>query len=439
MKKYFILFAILFSGTIYSQGEWITLPNAPFVQRNDDAFFITPEIGWVVNGWGEIWKTNNGGESWLKQFNSPATYFRSVGFADSLTGFAGNLGTEEFSGSTDTNLIYKTIDGGKHWSPVSINGGEPRGICGINVVNQDVIYAVGRVRGPSYFIRSTDGGNSFSAQDLNSLAAGLLDLYFFNPDTGFVLGLSNVTHAQSRGIVLKTTDGGFSWDTVYVSSRNGEWCWKINFPSKKVGYISLQRNVGSPVNFLKTTDGGNSWFEKEFLSQPYFVQGIGFADENTGWIGGNSTQTTYGTTDGGDTWFPADFGVRINRFRFFGDSLGYAMGQTVYKYKKGGFTSVDLENPVIAEGLRLQQNYPNPFNPETIISFSVPFKTEPNQLIQLKVYDVLGKEVTTLVNEVKEPGEYSVLFDARGLSSGVYYYTLRSGNETTSKKLVLIK
>lgn len=115
------------------------------------------------------------------------------------------------------------------------------------------------------------------------------------------------------------------------------------------------------------------------------------------------------------------------------------MGQTVYKYKKGGFTSVDLKSPIIAEGLRLQQNYPNPFNPETIISFSVPFKTEPNQLIQLKVYDVLGKEVTTLVNEVKEPGEYSVLFDARGLSSGVYYYTLRSGNETTSKKLVLIK
>lgn len=272
MKKYFLLFTVLLSGTIYSQGEWIILPNAPFVQRNDDAFFVTPETGWVVNGWGEIWKTNDGGESWWKQFNSPTTYFRSVGFVDSLTGFAGNLGTEEFGGATDANLIYKTINGGRNWEPVSINSGQPRGICGIFVVNNDVIYAAGRVRGPSYFIRSTDGGNTFSAIDLNPYAAGLLDLYFFNPDTGFVLGLTNSTHAQSSGIVLKTTDGGFSWDTVYISNRNGEWCWKINFPSKKVGYISLQRNVGSSVNFLKTTDGGNSWFEKEFSTQPYFVQ-----------------------------------------------------------------------------------------------------------------------------------------------------------------------
>lgn len=440
MQKYFYSLIIIFSNLIFPQ-EWVTLSNAPFVQRNDDLYFINPDLGWAVNGNGEIWKTTNGGLNWTLQFNSPTTYFRSVGFIDSLKGFAGNLGTEEFGGATDTNLIYRTINGGNTWTPVQIFGDRPRGVCGMRVINNNVVYAVGRVRGPSHFIRTTDGGNTWFSQNMNNYAAGLLDLHFFSPDTGYILGLSNKVHAQSRGLILRTTDGGFSWDTVYVSSRDGEWCWKITFPSRNVGYISLQRNIGSPVNFLKTTDGGTTWFEKQFFPSAYFVQGIGFADENTGWIGGNSTQTTYKTTDGGNTWQPANFGVRINRFKFFGDSLGYASGQTIYKYKKGGFTSIndDVSTPT---GLQLYQNYPNPMNPSSIIKFSVPFNTEPNQLIQLKVYDALGSEVAVLIDEVKEPGEYEVLFNTSnygGLSSGVYFYTLSGGNNFVSRKLIIIK
>ena len=90
----------------------------------------------------------------------------------------------------------------------------------------------------------------------------------------------------------------------------------------------------------------------------------------------------------------------------------------------------------------LEQNYPNPFNPSTKIKFSIPGRTEyysAPQIVTLKVYDVLGNEVATLVNEEKQPGNYEVEFDAVGISSGVYFYQLREGKFIESKKMLFIK
>jgi len=88
----------------------------------------------------------------------------------------------------------------------------------------------------------------------------------------------------------------------------------------------------------------------------------------------------------------------------------------------------------------LEQNYPNPFNPSTKIKFSIPFGT--NNAIShttLKVYDMLGREIATLVNEDKAPGNYEVIFNAGGLASGMYIYRIQSGNFVESKKLILLK
>ena len=83
----------------------------------------------------------------------------------------------------------------------------------------------------------------------------------------------------------------------------------------------------------------------------------------------------------------------------------------------------------------LAQNYPNPFNPTTTIRYSVP----KNSLVTLKVYDILGNEVTTLVNEEKTIGTYEVQFDASGLASGIYFYQLKADNYSNTKKLILMK
>jgi hypothetical protein len=92
-------------------------------------------------------------------------------------------------------------------------------------------------------------------------------------------------------------------------------------------------------------------------------------------------------------------------------------------------------DPTIVNDYSLKQNYPNPFNPNTLISFSIPA----NEFVTLKVYDKLGREVATLVNEFKNAGNYSVNFLSENLASGIYFYKIQSGNFTETKKMMLIK
>lgn len=96
---------------------------------------------------------------------------------------------------------------------------------------------------------------------------------------------------------------------------------------------------------------------------------------------------------------------------------------------------VELVDDVVPSGYMLEQNYPNPFNPATTISFSIP----KSEVVTLKIYDMLGREISTLINEVKSAGVYNATFDASRLASGTYIYSLRVGDFQQSKKMTLIK
>jgi hypothetical protein len=92
--------------------------------------------------------------------------------------------------------------------------------------------------------------------------------------------------------------------------------------------------------------------------------------------------------------------------------------------------------------MKLEQNYPNPFNPTTRIKYTVPAslnRSKRGTLITLKIYDVLCKEILTLVNEVQPAGEYEVIFDAKRLPSGIYYYRLQTGYFIQTREMLLLK
>ena len=437
------LLILLSSTLLFSQTDnWVELPNAPVVARFNDIQFLNENRGWAVNGWGQIYHSPDGGETWEMQFEQPNSHFRSVGFFDELNGWVGNVGEGEF-GAIDSTNLYFTEDGGASWSPFNdFSGPSPNGLCGIQVINDSVLYAVGRVRGPGFFVKTSDKGVNWTSYSFNQYVsvAGLIDLHFFSPDTGFIVGLTDADHNQSRGIVLKTTDGGETWMPVHISSRLGEWAWKIHFPSNNVGYVSLQRNYESPIYFLKTVDGGATWDEMLFMNDYYFIQGIGFIDENLGWMGGNSSYPTFVTTDGGYNWSSADFGSRVNRFNFINNNIGFACGETIYKYTSnlGTFVKNELakfpKNPVI--------NYPNPFNPSTTISVYVP----ETGILKVSIIDLLGKEIITLHNAWVNEGESSKKIVWNGLDNnqslvpgGVYFCVIQNGLSIVNHKMLMLK
>ena len=111
----------------------------------------------------------------------------------------------------------------------------------------------------------------------------------------------------------------------------------------------------------------------------------------------------------------------------------------VYVFPKAA-TSVEVESGLNPTEFVLEQNYPNPFNPVTTIKYSIPaVGTRHGVSVKLKVYDILGNEVATLVNEQKTAGTYEVNFNASNLSSGVYFYKLQAGNFVQTKKLMLLR
>ncbi|NWG29452.1 MAG: T9SS type A sorting domain-containing protein [Ignavibacteriaceae bacterium] len=139
--------------------------------------------------------------------------------------------------------------------------------------------------------------------------------------------------------------------------------------------------------------------------------------------------------DYGINYAGSGYNTAYYRIRFKDTQNKISIYSDIKSIQYGDAWKIGTEQENSITDYKLQQNYPNPFNPTTSISFSIP----KNGFVTLKVYDILGKEVAELVNEIKEAGNYSVTFNASELPSGIYFYTLTSGNFTATKKLILLK
>ena len=186
---------------------------------------------------------------------------------------------------------------------------------------------------------------------------------------------------------------------------------------------------------------GTPYVSTIFSEFPIF--GVSFTDANTGIVIGLDTTGIAGviwrTTTGGGDWINQSFGNNGFYGVCFTDSItGTVVGDngTIFHTTTGGVTGIiDNSAKSLPNQFALEQNYPNPFNPTTNISYSLPR----NGFVTLKVYDILGREVRTLVNEYEAAGSYNVTFNASNFASGVYIYQLRSGNFLATKKLLLMK
>ncbi len=182
---------------------------------------------------------------------------------------------------------------------------------------------------------------------------------------------------------------------------------------------------GNNTENLNEKWDGSQWIKDRRVVYTYdsnsnMIMGLSEMWENSSWV----------ESPGFIGFSVGDFATIYNSYSF----LAYNIN-VFYK------TITDIANDnLIATDYKLSQNYPNPFNPSTTIEYSLPLnvKSETSN-VKLVIYDILGRKVKTLVNKKQNPGNYSVQFDGNGLSSGIYYYKLQTGNYVQTKKMILMK
>ena len=388
--------------------SWKLLSNSPVASsRTDDIWFFDEKKGWLINSSGYVCKTTDGGQCWHPKFYvCPSSlgkpYLRCMGWGSEKVGWIGavtGLGDDGVKNPDNylNTLLHHTIDGGETWQRVTnLPKSAPAGVCGFYAVNEKVAYGSGTndpgLPGPG-IIKTTDGGENWDIIDMSAHADNLIDIYFIDENNGFVVGGKNqdecvvnyaayppprlIKYAKLKPVVLRTSDGGESWQNVAPDFNNfpcGEWGWKIQFIDEKFGFISLENFAGAAI--LKTTDGGISWSRHAVQDSCGNVintdlEGIGFINENQGWVGGwgnnfTGLMNSY-TQDGGLTWISEDNNpqvshsddrLRINRYRFIGNPVtaGYCCGQQVYKLQIGCSPkkSAFAKKTALAEQTRLE-------------------------------------------------------------------------------------
>lgn len=401
--------------------------------------FVSSTEGWIVAGEGNLLHTTNAGENWSSQspggsdtvsFNTDN--FRALSplsFTDPTTGWvAGTLGS--FSNPTGA-VLYNTTNGGGTWNRQLLTGWSyawgvqfvdaNRGwVCVLNGSKSDYTYAV---------LKTTDAGTHWTT-DYSIANEGFLAPYFIDESNGWaMLGYS----------IVCTTDGGATWNTQFSDNTPGMFNG-IQFLDLNNGWV-----VGDSGKVFRTTDGGEHW--TRILNAPTTSNhhAVFFANTNVGWIG-SRVYSDQGegmilhTTDGGASWTMEDTPSPqdINGIYFIDANNGWLIGEPgiIAKTTSGGGTTLIYENHYVEpKSFSLMQNYPNPFNPSTVVSYRI----QSNTFVVLKVFDVLGREVQTLVNERQTAGTHSVTFNASNLPSGMYFYRLQAGTFVQTRKLIILK
>jgi len=370
--------------------------------------FVNSTTGWVAGSNGIVLQTTNAGTTWSNQTTNISSNINGVFFFNTSTGW--------FVG--DGGIIKTTTDGGNTWT--SQNSTTSVNLQAVQFIDANVGWVVGGNTGPGQatILKTTNGGSTWSAQNLSY--GQLVSLSMVGSSIGWAVG---------NGVILKTTDGGVNWNYQFQPSTT---LHSVRFADAYTGWV-----VGDYYNF-NTTDGGTNWTQSS--PNVSILRSVYCINNSTAWVVGDKGNI-YRTTDGGSTWTGQPSGTTnsLNAVWFVDANNGWAVGDfgLIFHTSSGGTSTSVFKNQSdeMPRGFSLSQNYPNPFNPSTVISFSLPRKS----FVSLKIFDVLGREVSTIVSEEMSAGSYSRQLNAANMTSGVYFYRLQAGAFTETKKLILLR
>lgn len=330
-------------------------------------------------------------------------------------------GSSWFAGTADDGL-YKSTNNGASWSRTFL--GVRVAFTGIATRGATDVFATQEVTDGVY--RSTDDGESWDQIMSGSTTFAATCVAIGGAGTVFVGG--------SGGNVLRTTNNGTNW----LSSPLGGGA-----VARHLRFVGNAMFAGTTNGVYRSTNFGVAWSPSNTGMTGVEVDFIAIQDTAT-LFASSRDSGMYVSTNNGTTWRASNQGLPTLRLRgvrstgthLYVATVGYGVwrrpvDEVITDVRESGSDGLPSE-------FMLAQNYPNPFNPSTKIAFSIPVGTGHAPSL-LKVYDVLGREVATLVNEVKAPGHYEVTWDAEGLASGVYFYKLQADNFAQTKKLLLLR
>lgn len=405
----FLFFIIVFcyQDTVFSQSVWSTkyINNigGNYLRRVQ---FVTPLTGWACGGNGTLVKTTDGGDTWTSVNLGSTNFLTTLFFITENIGWVGG-----------TNAIFmKTTNGGVSWTAQDIS--ELQTIQNLFFINSLTGYSTSaKTNGLSQLAKTTNGGTIWNVIATSSFAWG--EIKFTSELTGWV---------EAPNYFAKTTDGGVTWTRLLFDGSNQDFYFINNY----TGWVASE-NV-----MKKTIDGGESWSVHVLpIAFPYSVK---FLNQNTGWCVGTSASggVICRTINGGVNWIFQKVEANNTYYDIFfiNDNTGWASGNSIISStQNGGLVFVSQISSEIPEHFSLKQNFPNPFNPVTSIKFDV----KKSDFVSLKVYNMQGSEIKSLVNENMNAGTYEISFNAESLPSGVYFYTLQASDFKETKKMMLVK
>lgn len=328
-----------------------------------------------------IYKSTNDDEQWIKKSNGitigPGA---TIEYTQSIFEHNGNLFTGAWNG------IYRSIDEAENWEITNVSG---QGILAKNFTSHN--------------------GILFAARESINFPDG----YF-------------------------STDAGTTWDPLN----------NISFPTITFLSEPLYLWAGTIHGVWLSTDNGNSWIHRsEGLSPDPYSSSIIRVNRNlitSLKFGGSGI---FRSADDGVTWIDWAEGLpflnSIEKLIVYEDKIIAATSDGLWQRDTSEVITALEEQNNLPHEFNLFQNYPNPFNPTTNIRYAIPpviaSGTKQSQFVSLKVYDILGIEIATLVNENRPAGNYEVNFDASDLTSGIYFCRLQTNKFSSTKKMLMVK
>jgi photosystem II stability/assembly factor-like uncharacterized protein len=442
------------NGVVYKWNSNLLVPPSPWivqhtglpaVTQNPEIFVnaVNDNVCWVIESQNALYsKTTNGGATWSASIVAGAAGLRGSGIMalDGSTAWA----VMNDPSSVTSGGIYKTTNAGAGWTRQTAfegAGGYPNFVYFFDANNG---VAMGDPRGGYWEIyTSTNGGSPWTrvpSINIPSPSSGEWGI-----EDGYRASGNYIWFINNLGSLYRSTNRGYTW-TVTHNVSNGAFAF--GFKDSLNGL-----SIGNP--FKRTTDGGTTWISFVPASYPSGLGNalLGVVPGSRSWVISSPFSGSSGSaysTDDGNNWIRADAALH-GRTRFTSDTVGWSAGVNDTIYKWTGRLLVDPSTSVkqtdeVVQNFGLEQNYPNPFNPATKIQFALPV----NATVSLKIYNLLGQEVATLVDESRQAGYHEMQWNGRNqygsqVATGVYFYRIEAKPSdgaapfTSVKKMVLVK